>query len=108
LLNCTVNYGLGDPNGQVFLITTNALSLNTFLNTLKLQVGVLSAEIDLNGNVLAASGGTVPAALYDSTPVSFFGTTVRRGYVTQPASTIVRIADTQNAFGVDGGSIVAV
>ena len=35
LLRCNVNYGLGDPAGQVFLITTpDLLSLNTFLSVL--------------------------------------------------------------------------
>src|SRR5262249_13609211 len=50
----------------------------------------------------------VPAALYDATPVSYFGTTVREGYVTQPAAQIIGLAATQNAFGVRGSGIVAV
>lgn len=111
LLRCNVNYGLGDPGGQVFLITTpDVLSLNTFLSVLRLQLGVVGAEVDLQGNILAGSDATPtpPAALFDSTPVNYYGTTVRRGYVAQPASQIVGVADAQSQFKVDGYGIVAV
>jgi subtilisin family serine protease len=110
LLGCTVNYGLGDPDGQLFLITTpNVLSLNTFISVLRLQLGIVSVEVDLQGDVM--SGGSTaspPAALYDSTPVNYYGTTVRRGYVSQPASQIVNLATAQSQFKVDGYGIVAV
>jgi hypothetical protein len=111
LLRCTVNYGLGDPTGQVFLVTTSSLTPNTFLSTLRLQVGVVDVELDLTGNVQAPTGTSVPNApdaLYDQTPVTYFGATVRRGYVNQPATEIVRIAATQSQFNVSGSGIVAV
>jgi len=108
LLGCTVNYGLGDPAGQVFLITTGSLLPNTFLSTLRLQLGVIDAELDLKGKIQAATGTSVPSALYDQTPVTYFGATVRRGYVNQPASQIIGIAATQSKFNVDGAGIVAV
>jgi len=108
LLGCTVNYGLGDPAGQVFLITTDSLLPNTFLSTLRLQLGVIDAELDLKGKIQAATGTSVPSALYDQTPVTYFGATVRRGYVNQPASQIIGIAATQSKFNVDGAGIVAV
>jgi subtilisin family serine protease len=110
LLGCTVNYGLGDPDGQLFLITTpNVLSLSTFISVLRLQLGIVSVEVDLQGDVM--SGGSTsapPAALYDSTPVNYYGTTVRHGYVSQPASQIVNLANAQSQFKVDGYGIVAV
>src|SRR5689334_4102009 len=65
LLGCNVNYGLGDPDGQVFLVTTGSLLPNLFISSLRLQLGVLSVEVDSVGRVLAATGSTVPAALYD-------------------------------------------
>jgi subtilisin family serine protease len=110
LLNCTVNYGLGDPDGQVFLVTLPiSLLQNLLVSTLRLQLGVVSVELDLQGNLLAGSGGSaVPAALYDSTPVDYYGTSVRRGYVNQPASQILGIASAQSAFHVGGTGIVAV
>jgi len=108
LLGCTVNYGLGDPAGQVFLITTGSLLPNTFLSTLRLQLGVIDAELDLKGKIQAATGTSVPSALYDQTPVTYFGTTVRRRYVNQPATQIIGLAATQSKFNVDGSGIVAV
>ena len=108
LLGCTVNYGLGDPDGQVFLITTPSLLPNLFLNTLRLTLGVLNAEIDLNGKVLGATGSTPPAALNDRAPVDYYGDTVWRGYVNQPATQIIGLANTQKDFKVDGYGIVAV
>jgi len=111
LLRCTVNYGLGDPDGQLFLVTApDLLSLNTFLSVLRLQLGIVSAEVDLQGNILAGSDAppAAPAALFDSTPVNYYGTTVRRGYVTQPAAQIVGVAAAQSQYKVDGFGIVAV
>jgi subtilisin family serine protease len=111
LLRCDVNYGLGDPDGQLFLVTApDLLPLNTFLSVLRLQLGIVGVELDLQGNILAGGTSTPapPAALYDSAPVNYFGTTVRNGYVSQPASQIVGIANAQNQFKVDGYGIVAV
>jgi len=57
LLRCNVNYGLGDPDGQLFLVTApDLLPLNTFLSVLRLQLGIVGVELDLQGNILA--GGT--------------------------------------------------
>lgn len=111
LLGCTVNYGLGDPDGQLFLVTTpNVLSLSTFISVLRLQLGIVSVEVDLQGNIQGSTytASAPPAALYDSAPVNYFGTTVRHGYVSQPASQIVGIANAQSQFKVDGYGIVAV
>jgi subtilase family protein len=110
LLRCNVNYGLGDPGGQLFLVTApDTLSLSTFLSVLRLQLGIVSAEVDLQGNILAGTGSSsVPPALTDTTPVNYYGTTVRRGYVSQPASQIVGLDGAQTQFKVDGYGIVAV
>jgi subtilisin family serine protease len=86
------------------------LPLNTFLSVLRLQLGIVGVELDLQGNILAGGTSTPapPAALYDSAPVNYFGTTVRNGYVSQPASQIVGIVNAQNQFKVDGYGIIAV
>jgi len=107
LLGCTVQYGLGDPQGQVFLVTVPlSLPLNLVVNL----PGVLSAEIDQVGKAMdAVALGGVPSALYDATPVNYYGTTVREGYLQQPATSILRLAQAQNTFHVDGtGATVAV
>src|ERR1041385_7478871 len=61
LLGCHVQYGLGDPLGQVFLVTSpNLLSIQLLLSI----PGVLDAEIDQTGRTLAAtSPGAPPPAL---------------------------------------------
>jgi hypothetical protein len=106
LLNCTIQYSLGDDLGQVFLVTTpNLLSLRLFLNL----PGVLSVELDQTGTAIGPQQpGGVPPALYDSTPVNYYGTTVREGYVQQPANSIIGIDQAHNYFNVSGTGIVAV
>ncbi|MBZ5556538.1 MAG: S8 family serine peptidase [Acidobacteriia bacterium] len=108
LLDCTVNYGLGDPDGQVFLITTSSPSPSIFLTTLSLEPGVVAVELDLTGSILQSTSPSAPPALTDTTPVPYYGTTVSDGYVNQPASQIVRVADAQRSFQVAGSGIVAV
>src|SRR2546422_11145988 len=49
-----------------------------------------------------------PSGLSDATPVNYFGVSVWHGYLAQPASTIIRLPDTQAAFTVTGAGIVAV
>src|SRR5262245_11067909 len=110
LLGCSVKYGLGDPAGQVFLITSPDLgNVTTFLSRLTSQIGVTNAELDVVGGLSGTSGSAVPPALSNRTPVNYYGTTVWGGYVNQPATQIVGLARTQSEFGVSGrGAIVAV
>jgi subtilisin family serine protease len=105
-LGCTVQYGLGDPLGQVFLVTTPLdLGLNVFLGI----PGVLDVEVDQVGRTMnAVSQGTAPSALYDSTPVNYYGMTVHRGYIVQPATQILSLTTTQSTYHVEGSGIVAV
>jgi subtilisin family serine protease len=102
LLGCTVQYGLGDPQGQVFLITApGILNLQVVLSL----PGVLDAEIDQSGKTRDT---TAPAALTDYAPVSYYGTTVHHGYIAQPAAQIINLAGAQSAFQVKGKGTVAV
>jgi subtilisin family serine protease len=104
LAGCSVAGGLDGTVGQVFLVTSSSTNLVT---TLLRQIGVVDAELDVVASV-ADSSYTVPPALSDSAPIDYFGTSVPHGYVNQPATQIVRLSETQNAFGVTGGGIVAV
>src|SRR5258708_29308536 len=99
LLGCHVQYGLGDPLGQVFLVTGPIGSTLSFANVLLGQLGVTSVEVD---QLVKAkqSGSTSTSGLYDRTPVNYYGPTVWNGYVNQPAAVIVRVADTHNNFNV--------
>jgi subtilisin family serine protease len=105
-LGCTVNYPLGDPDGQVFLITTSSSDVATFLSTLHLQLGVLDAELDLRGQIQTER--VVPAALFDRTAVSYFGAPAWNGYINQPASAIIGLPATRDRWMATGTGTVAV
>ena len=106
VLGCTVNYGLGDPQGQLFLVTFPSL-LNpvTCLLNLKLQLGIVDVEIDQHVKTLDAYAGPAPSYLTDETPTSYYGATVWHGYVAQPANTLIRTSYTQSTYHVTGAGV---
>ena len=108
LQNCTVVTGLDGSLNQLFLVTT-PLDLTTFLNLLGGTAGIVDAEAD---QLLSLVGGlnlvsTPPAGLSDTTPVSYFGSTVWDGYVNQPAANIVHVSQAQTTFKAMGRGVVA-
>ena len=110
LTGCKVVTGLGDPDGQLFLITFPAI-LNpvTGILRLNLQTGILSVEIDQRVNTQGATAGTTPSYLTDETPFSYYGTTVWHGYIAQPGNQLIRTTQTHSTFNAAGaGVIVAV
>ena len=106
---CSVVGGLGDPQNQLFLVTT-PLDIATFSNLLSTTLpGFVDAELD---QIISLVGGlnrvtSPPSGLSDTTPVSYYGSTVWKGYASQPAATSVRVSDAQNTFHVTGTGIVA-
>jgi subtilisin family serine protease len=110
LMGCQVVTGLGDPNGQLFLVTLPAfLNPITGLLQLNLQLGILSVEIDQHVNTQPAYAGGYPPYLTDKAPTSYYGATVWHGYVAQPANQLIRTDQTHSAFNVTGaGTTVAV
>src|SRR6266513_2348512 len=110
---CTVVRGLGDPGGQVYLITS-PLDVNGLLNLLGNPLGIINAELD---QLLNLVGGLnilptpIPATVMsDRTLVPYpAGSTTNAwdGYVNQPAASIVGVQDTQKTFNVLGTGIVA-
>lgn len=108
VLNCTVTGNLGDPLGQVFLITVKTTSLNRVLMLLPLQFGVLSVEVDQLLSLTSPILGPIPQELDDSYPVKYYGGVVWHGYLTQPANQIIHTSQTQSAFRVSGAGTVAV
>ncbi len=110
LTGCNVVTGLGDPDGQLFLVTFPAI-LNpiTSILRLNLQTGILSVEIDQLVNTQQAYADGTPSYLTDKQPVSYYGTTVWHGYVYQPANQLIRTNQTHSTFNAAGaGVIVAV
>src|ERR1700741_1623110 len=106
LAGCNVVTGLGDPNGQLFLVTFPAiLDPVTDLLRLSLQTGILSVEIVQLVNTQQAYAGATPSYLTDETPVSYYGSTVWHGYVYQPGNQLIRTNQTHSAFNATGAGI---
>src|SRR5438270_10731279 len=112
LLPCTVVRGLGDPGGQLFLITS-PLDLDELL---ALPLGIVDAEADQLLNLFPiGSLNTMPPTtdlknlLSDRTPLHYPDTrgTVWNSYANQPAAKIVGVAEAQSQFAVTGSGIVA-
>src|SRR6266699_2914701 len=111
---CTVVQGLGDPLGQLFLITS-PLSLGDLLDLPGNPLEIVRAEVDQLLNLFPVGALNVlpsplPADLLsDRTPVPYpnSGGTVWNSYANQLAAQKVRVSDAQSQFGVSGSGIVA-
>src|SRR5256714_5303071 len=110
---CTVVQGLGDPLGQVYLITS-PLDISGLLNLLGNPLGIIDAELE---QLLNLVGGLnllptpIPAKVMSNRTLVPYpaGSTTNAwdGYVNQPAASIVGVQDTQKTFNVLGTGIVA-
>jgi subtilisin family serine protease len=108
VLGCNVAESLDGSLGQVFLLTTaDSVDPTTFLQTLLTQIGVVDAELDQLAYT-SNSRYTIPKSLSDMKLVDYFGQTVARGYIDQPAGQIIGLSATQTTFNVKGAGIVAV
>jgi subtilisin family serine protease len=108
ILNCKVGLNLGDPSGDLFLVTVDdTVNLTPFLSLLLHQAGVVDVELDQQLSLIQASAGPVPESLIDETPLPYYGSIVWDGYVTQPAAQIVRVVQTHSEFNIGGAGIVA-
>jgi subtilisin family serine protease len=106
LAGCNVVTGLGDPDGQLFLVTFPAiLDPVTGLLRLNLQTSILSVEIDQLVNTQQAYADSTPSYLTDKAPVSYYGTTVWHGYVAQPGNQLIRTDKTHSVFNATGAGI---
>jgi subtilisin family serine protease len=110
LLGCQIVEDLGDPQSQLFLVTPTLLgSLDRLLEILPLQPGVVSVEVNQVVNLIATEPLTfIPDGLANAFLVDYYGTLVWQGYLVQPASSIIRITETQKRFHVSGSAVVAI
>jgi subtilisin family serine protease len=112
LLQCQVQGGLDGPLNQTFLVTSSnnilASLVNGTLTLVESLLGIVSIEADHLLQIPQAAPNGIPAGLYDTAPVNFYGTTVWHGYAAQPAAQIIRLQDAQNGFRIGGTGIVAV
>jgi subtilisin family serine protease len=106
LLGCNVVRGLGDPQGQLFLITFPPL-LNpiTALLRLQLDLGIVDVEIDQTVDGSNTASASSASYLSDETPTPYYGTTVWQGYLIQPGNQLIRTSSTQSAFNVTGSGV---
>ena len=107
LLGCQVGQGLGDPQGQLFVVTFPSI-LDPITALLRLRIGlpgILSVEIDQTVNATSSTAGAPPSYLTDKAPVPYYGTTVWHGYVAQPATQLIRNDGAHSAFGVAGAGV---
>jgi subtilisin family serine protease len=106
LLGCNVVRNLGDPQGQLFLVTfPSILNPVTCLLRLNLQLGIVGVEIDQVVNTQAAYAGPAPSYLTDEQPTSYYGATVWHGYVAQPGNQLIRTSLTQSTFHTTGSGV---
>jgi hypothetical protein len=109
---CTVVRNL-DGQNQVFLVQpAKGLLPQVLASILNLVTGILDAEPDQLVVIPPSSNSgpfqtTIPAYLYQSNAVSYYGSAVWNGYVNQPATGIIDLPQARSAFGVTGSGIVA-
>ena len=104
IAGCRVNYGLGDPLGQVFLVTAPILDPDAYLVLLRGLPGIRHVEIDQVARTRQTSD-EVPPSLVPSGTVDFLGTPARAGYVQQPAVEIMGIDTARQQFGLTGKGV---
>lgn len=104
-VGCRVRYPL-DSAAQVFLVTTaDTVDPVAFVGLITSMGGIQDAQIDTVVRAQGAEADAVPPALLDAEPVSFFGTTVWRGYVEQPANGIIGISAAHSRYELTGQGI---
>jgi subtilisin family serine protease len=112
LLNCQVQGSLDGNVNQTFLVTSSDNLLvnlvNGVLNLVESLLGIVSIEADQLLPIPQAPPANIASGLYDNAPMNYYGTVAWHGYVTQPATHIIRLQDAQNGFRIGGKGIVAV
>jgi subtilisin family serine protease len=107
LVGCTVLYGLDGTLKSLFLVSVpDILDINIVRALLSLVSGVVAIEPDVTLHTEGADASSdVPPALLDKDPVSYYGTTVRGGYVRQPAFNILGLQEAHNRYNATGKGI---
>ena len=106
LFGCKVLEGIGDPDGQLFVVTTSSLLSPVVVITQLLSGGgITNVEQDQAVATQGTSIGATPDYLNDRTPVSYYGATVWEGYVLQTPNQIVRTSTTQSSYAVNGSGV---
>ena len=113
LKGCTVAGNLDGNLNHVYLVRpVQGLLPDLLAGVLRLVTGIVDAEVDQVVTIPAspsdqAQASAPPGELWDTEPVSYYGTTVPEGYVEQPAAQIIHVAQAHSAFNVSGNGIIA-
>jgi len=106
LFGCKVLQDIGDPDAQLYVVTTSSLlSPVVFVSQLLSGAGITNVEQDQAVGTQATTIGATPQYLTDRTPVAYYGTTVWEGYVLQTPNQIINTSTTQAAYGVNGDGV---
>jgi len=101
---------LGDPQNQVFLVTT-PLDPSVVVRILQFLPGIVDAELDqllsLLGGLNQAPSPPPAGLMADRTSVPYYGAMVWNSYANQTAAQIVRVSAAQSQFQIAGSGIVA-
>jgi len=108
LLGCQVQGNLDGSLGKTFLVTSATNLISGVVNFLEELLGITSIEPDQVLPLIQPRAANAAGGLYDTTPVNYYGSVAWGGYVNQPATSIIRLVDTQRGFNVSGQGIVAV
>lgn len=110
ILGCNVLYALdGTVNNVLLVAVPDVLDTQLLMQLLSLVPGIVDVEIDQVVYTEATGGTSAPPALLDKTSIDYYGTTVRRGYVQQPAFDILGLEEAHQRYGLTGrGVTVAV
>jgi len=107
---CQILGPLDGTENQLFLLGgPSSQDPNLLLAILRAVPGVLNVELDQAVNVVTggATATDPPPSLVDTTPVYYYDSTVWNGYVHQPATQIIRLAQAQQSFHALGAGIIA-
>src|SRR5438874_4237509 len=109
---CNVVGGLGDPLGQLFLITS-PLDLSGLLGLVGNPLGIVDAEVNQLLSLIRALNlvppSISPTLMSDRNSVAYPAgstSTAWNSYVNQPAASIVEIQNAQQSFNVMGTGVV--
>lgn len=106
VIGCTVKYRLDGSLGRLFLIALpEGLDPMLGLSLLETMPGIAAVELDQIVRTQSAVASGAPEALFDKEPVGYWGTTVRGGYVRQPAADLVGIPQVQRTYGLTGRGV---
>ena len=122
LLGCHVQASIDGSLNQLFLVSLPSSPVDSLFGLLQPVVnpvtvflnsfGIVDVELDLPLQLptqqTAPPPGNYPSGVYDRTPTNFYGATVWRSYVEQPATQIIGLDTARQQYNVTGEGVVAV